>query len=280
MPADAPHPAAHGANPHHPQPNETAGAAAVPPAMLGVAVERISDELRYQLPAIKPGAGLIVRRVMPDGPAAQAQVAPMDILLQWNDQLLVHPAQLQVLAQCAKPGDKVTLEYLHRGILTHSQVTLAAKPDAPAKPGAHHPPADPRTAPAARLAELLGGDVVKQAADALADSGIDPQAVAGMLKGAELGKLDPAILLGGKLVLIPPDGRRREIRLGDLMNANGNIGELLKGLDLGKSDPATLLGSKILLIAPDGTETEINLADLLKSGGALDALLKARGQGQ
>ena len=137
-------------------------------------------------------------------------------------------------------------------------------------------------APLAELGALLGSDAVRQAADALAHSGIDANAVANMLKGADLGKLDPAkldpaALLGGKIALVAPDGSRHEINLGDLMRSNGNIGELLKGLDLGKSDPAALLGSKIFLIGPDGRQTEIDLAPMLKSAGAIGGLLKGFG---
>ena len=281
-PAMAQHPSAMPEGPH--EPNSQTAAGTDKPAMLGVMAERISDELRYQLPVIKPGAGLIIRRLVPGGPAAQAHMEPLDILLQWNDQLLVHPAQLQVLVQCAKPGDKVDVAYLHHGVLTKTQITLAEQTQAPAKRGRFlHPGGDAATTPAARLGELLASDAVRQAADALAKSGIDANAVASLLKGADLGKLDPArldpaALLGAKIALVAPDGSRHEINLGDVMKANGNFGELLKSLDLGKSDPAALLGSKILLIGPDGRQKEINLTDLLKSGGALDDLLKGLGQ--
>ena len=272
------------AGPHIDSPQAPASAEGKSPGMLGVEVERISDELRYQLPLIKPGAGLIVRGLVPGGPAALAQIAKLDILLQWNDQLLVHPAQLQVLAQSATAGDQLDLAYLHHGVLTHAQVTLAASSAAPAKPGSHrHPVGGAGGAPLAELGALLGSDAVRQAADALAHSGIDANAVANMLNGAGLGKLDPAkldpaALLGGKIAIVTPDGSRHEINLGDLMRSNGNMGELLKGLDLGKSDPAALLGSKIFLIGPDGRQTEIDLAEMLKSAGAIGGLLKGFGQ--
>ncbi len=262
-------------------PQSAAGAESKSPGMLGVEVERISEELRYQLPLIKPGAGLIVRGLVLGGPAALAQISKLDILLQWNDQLLVHPAQLQVLAQSATAGDQVDLAYLHHGVLTHAQVTLAASSAAHAKPGSHRQPAG--GAPLAELGALLGSDAVRQAADALAHSGIDANAVANMLNGAGLGKLDPAkldpaALLGGKIAIVAPDGSRHEINLGDLMKSNGNMGELLKGLDLGKSDPAAMLASKIFLIGPDGRQTEIDLAEILKSAGAIGGLLKGFGQ--
>lgn len=281
--AMAQQPPAMPAGPQSGSPQSAASAEGKPPGMLGVEVERISEELRYQLPLIKPGAGLIVRGLVPGGPAALAQVGKLDILLQWNDQLLVHPAQLQVLAQSATAGDQVDLAYLHHGVFTHAQVTLAASAAAPAKPGGHHlSAAGAGGAPLAELGALLGSDAVRQAADALAHSGIDANAVANMLKGADLGKLDPAkldpaALLGGKIALVAPDGSRHEINLGDLMRSNGNIGELLKGLDLGKSDPAALLGSKIFLIGPDGRQTEIDLAPMLKSAGAIGGLLKGFG---
>ena len=265
---------------HGDSPHAAATAEDTPPAMLGVEVERIGEELRHQLPLIKPGAGLIVRRLMPASPAAQAQVDKLDILLLWNDQLLVHPAQLQVLAQSAKPGDTVNLGFLHHGVMTHAQVTLAAATN---NGHHHHSAGDAAGAPLAGLGALLGSDVVRQAADALAGSGIDANAVAGLLKGVDLGKLDPAkldpsALLSGKIAIVAADGTRRELNLSDLMQANGNIGELLKGLDLGKSDPAALLAAKIFLIGPDGRQTEINPAELLKSAGAVGGLLKGLGQ--
>ena len=262
-------PAGQGVGPQHGQQNAGVGK----PAMLGVRVERISEDLRYQLPAIKPGAGLIIREVVPNSPAAQARLEPMDILLMWDDQWLVHPAQLQVLAQSAQPGDKVNLEYLHRGGLTKTEITLAEETGGGANDGAPH-----RRIDAGSLGALLGNDVIKQAADALAKSGIDPNGVAGMLKGMDSGKFDPASLLGGRIVLVAPDGTRREINIGDLLKSDGNPGELLKGMDPGGKDPAALLGSKILLIGPDGREKEIKLDEILKSAAAIEELLKGMGQ--
>jgi hypothetical protein len=249
------------------------------PPQLGVVVERISDELRYQLPAIKPGAGLIVRELIPDGPAARAHVEKMDILLMWNDQMLVHPAQLQVLVQSSHPGAQVDLEFLHHGTLTKVQLVLAERAEpAPKDADHHHQRGTSSATPEAMLGELLGNNLIQQATAALAESGIDPNAVAGLLKGVDLGKLDPAALLGCKAMLIGPEGSRKEIDLNAVLKSNGNLGELIKGLDLGKIDPASLLASKILLVGPDGSQKEINLADLMKSGGALNELLKGLGQ--
>ena len=182
-------------------------------AVLGVVAERIDDELRYQLPVIQAGAGLIIRQLMQDGPAAQANMAVMDILLKWNDQLLVHPAQLQVLVESSKPGDAVNLEYLHMGTLTKARITLAEK-----------------TAPDAGLGALLGRDVLKEAARAAAKSGINPNTVADILKALDFGKSDPMTWLDSKILLIRPDGTRQEIQPGDLLKKCDPLNELLKSL--------------------------------------------------
>jgi hypothetical protein len=283
IPADKPSVASHGdatATGWHSSGAHSATANALTKQpQLGVVVERISEELRYQLPAIKPGAGLIVRELIPDGPAARAHVEKMDILLMWNDQILVHPAQLQVLVQSSHPGAQVDLEFLHHGTLTKVQVVLAERVEpAASEAGPHHRPGGAGLTPEAMLGGALGNNLIQQASAALAGSGIDPNAVAGLLRGVDLGKLDPAALLGGKAMLIGPDGSRKEINFNDILKSNGNLGELIKSLDLGKIDPASLPGSKIVFVGPDGTQKEINLADLMQSGAALNELLKGPGR--
>ncbi|MCX6876983.1 MAG: PDZ domain-containing protein [Verrucomicrobia bacterium] len=245
--------------------------------MLGVVVERISEDLRYQLPLIKPGAGLIVRELVKDGPAAQANLAMMDILLRWNDQLLVHPAQLQVLVQSSKPGDKVDLEYLHQGTLTKAQITLAEMTAPPATGSKHFKLGGFDITPDLTLGALQGTDILKAALNAVGKSDLDPEVIGGVLKSLDLGKLDPSPLVDSKVVFIMPDGTRKEISLGEVLKANGNLGDLLKNLDLGKLDPAALLTGKVMLVGPDGHSREINLSDVLKSSAALGDLLKGLG---
>jgi hypothetical protein len=269
-------------------------------AVLGVVAERIHEDLRYQLPVIKPGVGLIIRQLMHDGPAAQAKMAVRDILLKWNDQWLVHPAQLQVLVESSKPGDQVDMEYLHMGILTKTRITLAEK-TGPAGHGRRHHAMDWQNhAPdAAGLAALLGSSkVLKEAARAVAKSGIhsnamtdilkgidsntiadilkgvDSNAIAGILKNMDPPKVAPAPAGGGKIVIIAPDGTRKEINIAEAMKPDDNIRDVLKALDFGKSDPLTWLNSKILWIRPDGTQHEIKLGDILKSRDPLNELLK------
>ncbi len=47
-----------------------------------------------------------------------------DILIRLNDQLLMEPRQLTKLVQAKKPGDRVKLTFLRKGIEAKKEVTL------------------------------------------------------------------------------------------------------------------------------------------------------------
>lgn len=283
----------------HPAPAHTATAGAAR-ACLGVVTDRISEDLRHQLPNLKPGAGLIVRQLLPDSAAAKANVTELDILLQWNDQMLVHPSQLQVLVASAKPGDQVTLEFIHRGTVTKTQVTLGERPQ-------EHPQA--AVQPPLFQHPLLTPEMVGKALQALGESGIDPQQIGEVIKGLNLENIDPEMInqalkgidlnaiakaldsfqggapaapgaaapnpsLPAKVVIIAADGTRTEIPLGEAFKPGGKPADALKHLDLSKLDPAAILSGKILLIQPDGTQQELNPAELLMNSEAINELLK------
>lgn len=250
-------------------------------ALLGVITERVSDDLRHQVPALRPGGGLIVRDVLADGPAATAGIRCFDILHLWNDQVLVHPEQLKVLVASAKPGDQVTLEFIRQGAPAKVQLVLAARSDCRlplASPGAAVPPA----LPPALSGLLQNPELLRQAADAAAQAGIDPAKIAEALGKANL---DPDKLQGlqklaeqaasiTKIVIVMPDGTRKEIPLDGQLKEGAKLDEILKNLDLSTIDPAALLGSKILLVRPDGSEQQITPADLLKNTDAINQLLQ------
>jgi len=85
-----------------------------PSPWLGVTIEPVSEELLAQLP-IEKGAGLILKSVVPDGPAARAGLQKNDVLVKLDDQLLVNGNQLSALVQMKKDGDKVGLTYFRGG---------------------------------------------------------------------------------------------------------------------------------------------------------------------
>jgi membrane-associated protease RseP (regulator of RpoE activity) len=79
-------------------------------AWLGVATEEASEAIASQL-GLKAGEGLTVSFVSPDSPAAKAGLKKNDVLLELDDQLLVHPAQFRKLIQMRKEGDTVKITF-------------------------------------------------------------------------------------------------------------------------------------------------------------------------
>ncbi len=93
-------------------------------AWLGLATDEATEALAAQL-KLSPGVGLVVNYVDPQGPAAKAGLEKNDLLVRFEDQSLVHPAQLRKLVQARKEGDAVQLEFYRSGEKRNVSVTLA-----------------------------------------------------------------------------------------------------------------------------------------------------------
>ena len=91
---------------------------------LGVSLEETTDALTSQL-GLQPGQGLVVTYVAPNSPAAKAGLEKNDVLFEFGDQLLVHPAQLRKLVQMRKEGDTVKLSVYRAGKKQTISATLA-----------------------------------------------------------------------------------------------------------------------------------------------------------
>jgi hypothetical protein len=94
---------------------------------LGVWVEEASEALGSQL-GLPPGVGLLVTYITPDSPAAKAGLEKNDVLVAFDGQSLVHPAQLRKLVQVRKEGDKVELGLYRAGKKQTVSATLAKPP--------------------------------------------------------------------------------------------------------------------------------------------------------
>jgi len=81
---------------------------------LGVSAEETTEALAAQL-GLEKGAGLTVNFVAPESPAAKAGLKKNDVLVKFEDQLLVHPSQLRKLVRTRKEGDTVRLTYYRGG---------------------------------------------------------------------------------------------------------------------------------------------------------------------
>lgn len=92
---------------------------------LGVETGPVSATLTAQL-GLTEGSGLVVNQVLPDSPAAGA-LKPHDILLKFDDQILIEQRQLAVLVRGHKDGDEVTLTYVRAGKQATAKVKLVKR---------------------------------------------------------------------------------------------------------------------------------------------------------
>lgn len=90
---------------------------------LGIGMDPVSEVVRAQLP-LAPGEGVIVSHVMSDSPAQKAGLAENDILVRFDDQIIVEHAQVKKLIAMQKPGKTVKLIYLRKGERKEASVTL------------------------------------------------------------------------------------------------------------------------------------------------------------
>jgi hypothetical protein len=90
---------------------------------LGVSTEEVSEALASQL-ALESGEGLVVTYLAEDSPAAKAGLKRNDVLVEFGEQMLVHPAQLRKLVKMHKEGDTVKLALYRSGKKQIVSVTL------------------------------------------------------------------------------------------------------------------------------------------------------------
>ena len=90
---------------------------------LGIAMEPVQEVVASQL-SLAPGEGVVINHVAPESPAAKAGLQPNDILLRFEDQIIVEQSQLKKLIAMKKAGDSVKLTYLRKGAKKDTSVTL------------------------------------------------------------------------------------------------------------------------------------------------------------
>ena len=110
------------AAPEEDSPSKTAG-------WLGISTTEASDTLASQLD-LQNGVGLVVTYVVTNGPAAKAGLQKSDVLIAFDDQSLVHPAQLRKLVRSHNAGDTVKIRFYRAAKTRHVSVTLGK--------GTHH----------------------------------------------------------------------------------------------------------------------------------------------
>jgi hypothetical protein len=90
---------------------------------LGLVTRNADEAVAAQL-ELPPDTGLVVVEVVPDGPAAGV-LKVNDLVVRFDDQVLIEPRQLGVLVRSHKEGDEVKLTYYRGGKQQTGQVKLA-----------------------------------------------------------------------------------------------------------------------------------------------------------
>lgn len=83
-------------------------------AFVGVGLSGISRTQAQQL-SLHPGVGLAIRSVSKGTAADKGGLEVGDVLHKMDDQILISQQQFAVLVSMKKPGEKVKLEYYHKG---------------------------------------------------------------------------------------------------------------------------------------------------------------------
>lgn len=95
-------------------------------AFLGVVSERLPDSVAPYLGIDK---AIIVKGLMPDGPAAQAGIATNDIITHIGDQAIQSPDELTRKVASHQPGEKIRVAILRKGKPQDLDVTLGQRPN-------------------------------------------------------------------------------------------------------------------------------------------------------
>lgn len=95
---------------------------------LGAVLADVTKELADHL-ALKPGEGVSVSAVMPEGPAATAGLQPHDIITKVDGKPAGSPEELTALIGGSAPGAKVTLDIIRKGDPSNLDVSLGERPD-------------------------------------------------------------------------------------------------------------------------------------------------------
>lgn len=110
------------------QPAKPEAEAEAKSAFLGVVSSNVPEMLADHL-GLKPGEGIIVRALVPDGPAAKAGVTVHDVITRVADHPVGSQMDLTQQVTARKPGEIVHLDVIHKGKAAGLDVTLGTRPD-------------------------------------------------------------------------------------------------------------------------------------------------------
>ncbi len=95
-------------------------------AYIGVHITEVPEILAAHLD-LAEGFGIMVEAVQDGSPAIDAGIRKYDVIVRFEDQILVNPQQFSTLVHGRKPGAKVTLMVIQKGKEQLISVTLAGR---------------------------------------------------------------------------------------------------------------------------------------------------------
>ena len=98
-------------------------------AFLGVVSGDVPEMLADHLD-LKPGEGVLVRSLVPDGPAAKSGITANDVILRVAGREIGSAAAISEEIATHQPGDTIAIDLIHKGKSTKLDVTLGIRPAA------------------------------------------------------------------------------------------------------------------------------------------------------
>jgi len=99
-----------------------------PVAFIGI----ISDDVPEMLAAhigVQPGEGVMIRDLAPGGPAEKAGLARYDVITHVGGRTVGSPVALSKEIASGKPGDDVTIDFIHQGTKSTKTIKLETRPE-------------------------------------------------------------------------------------------------------------------------------------------------------
>ncbi len=151
-------------------------------AYLGVYVESIPEMLGEHL-GLQPGVGVVVEGVIEGGPAEVAGLKKNDLLLKFDDQILIGTKQAVTLVRISEPGSEHVFSIMRKGEKQELTVKLGAKKKSKEK----KKPADQSSvAPAAPVFPAIPKIESKHAIRSLKGMGGDGERIVFIGEGGEI----------------------------------------------------------------------------------------------
>ena len=94
---------------------------------IGVATASVPDMVSDHL-ALAPGQGVIIRTICPGSPAEKAGLSVNDIILSIGETAVGNPEALSSTVLALKPGDRISVDLIHKGKPAKVEVALAERP--------------------------------------------------------------------------------------------------------------------------------------------------------